>query len=252
MLLKICKSHIRDEGDILSMVFPTDTCTVGNFKVHVITDDQYIAKTLRDGTEWDRYQKDQMDYIYVPGTDILDIGANIGWNSLMYSDYGPVHSFEPVFHEIVTMNVQSNATAHPITVYPFGLSSEKKEDVPMFLPLMDGNLRNYGGTTLHPHNHESTPVYVQLQKLDDVYSGTTSVIKLDVEGHELEVLKGAKNTILKNKPSIYAEIWDHEKDHKLVEFLRDLGYVKIKEMPEHNYLFLSPKFYVTPVVNKEH
>ena len=39
--------------------------------------------------------------LYKPGTDLLDIGGNIGYNALMFSDYGPVHSYEPVFHSII-------------------------------------------------------------------------------------------------------------------------------------------------------
>ena len=47
----------------------------------------------------------------------VHVGANIGYNSLMFSDYGPVIAFEPVFNEIVNMNMRDNNLKHKVSVY---------------------------------------------------------------------------------------------------------------------------------------
>ena len=51
------------------------------------------------------------------------------------------------------------------------------------------------------------PLIVELKKLDDVIPTDVTIdfIKIDVEGAELGVLKGAKNVLLKNKPIIIFE-----------------------------------------------
>jgi FkbM family methyltransferase len=219
-------------------MFETDEVKVGKFTVSVIKDDLYIGGCLRRGQEWDGWMRQDLPHIYKKGTDILDIGANIGWNSLMFSDYGPVHSFEPIFHEVVSKNISQNVLKNLVILHPYGLSSEKTK-TDMFLPNIEYGKCNYGGSTLHPHNHQSNAISVDLKKLDDVYTGIPSVIKIDVEGHELDVLKGGMNVIERHKPSIYIEIFDFE-NSEITKLLHELGYSKIYQRPEHNYLFISP------------
>jgi len=76
----------------------------GKYNVFVIKDDEYIGPLIARGYEWDGWMRTDVQKHYKPDTDILDIGANIGYNTLMFSDYGPVHSFEPVYNQIVIKN----------------------------------------------------------------------------------------------------------------------------------------------------
>jgi len=219
-------------------MFETETVSVGKFKVDIIRDDQYIGNVLRRGYEWDGWMRYDIPHLYRQGTDILDIGGNIGWNALMFSDYGPVQTFDPIFHEIISKNVNQNLLSNQVTVNGYGLSSENKE-AEIFLPLNDGNVCNYGGTTLHPHNHQKVGIPIQLKRLDDVYKGHASLMKIDVEGHEFEVLKGARETIIRNFPSIYVEIFGYTDDLEIPLFLKSLGYSAPIQRPEHNYLFIK-------------
>jgi FkbM family methyltransferase len=220
------------------MEFQTDEVAVGKYTVSVITDDQYIGGCLRRGHEWDGWMRHDLPHLAKPGMDILDIGGNIGWNSLMFSDYCPVHCFEPLYHPVVTKNIGQNNLTNPVTVHPYGLSCTE-ETLPIFTPKRTATGQcNYGGTTLTPPNaldydlaHE-----IQLKRLDDVYSGRPCLIKLDVELHELEVIKGAWDTITKWKPAMYIEILESDKD-EITPLMKTLGYVRY-ERPEHNYLFI--------------
>ena len=217
---------------------PTEDVKVGKFTVSVIDNDQYIAECLRRGHEWDGWMRQDLPLIYEPGTDILDIGGNIGWNALMFSDYGPVHTFEPLFHEVIAKNVSQNLLQNSVSIHPFGLSSQFCPEIRMFTPRKDHGLVNYGGASLDPDPRwydagEGYPV--KLEKLDDVYSGVPSVIKLDVERHELEVIKGAWGVISTHKPAMYIEILDPSND-EIVKLLRPLGYEMLPR-PENNYLF---------------
>ena len=59
----------------------------GIYNVCVIKDDEYIGRSIIHGQEWDRWMRREVRTHHKPGTDILDIGANIGYNTLIFSDY---------------------------------------------------------------------------------------------------------------------------------------------------------------------
>ena len=228
-------------------MFETDNAQVGKFKVSVIRDDNYIGGCLRRGYEWDGWMRQDIPHVYKPGTDILDIGGNIGWNALMFSDYGPVHTFEPAFHSVIQKNIAQNQLLNSVTLYPYALG-ETDDTIPIFITKKEPNgLRNYGAASLHPiaekdqvpghAGYEEKGISVPVKRLDDVYSGVPSVIKLDVERHELEVIKGAWRTISTHRPAMYIEILNPKND-EIVRMLEPLGY-KMIERPEHNYLFIS-------------
>jgi len=224
-------------------MFETEEVRVGKFLVSVIANDEFIGRCLRHGHEWDGWMRQDLQHIYKTRTDILDIGGNIGWNALMFSDYGPVHTFDPFFHPIISKNVKQNNLERQVTVHPYGLSS-KEGSLEFFLPKLETNgLLNYGGASFNPikcdpkyAGYETTGVPVPIKRLDDVYHGVPSVIKLDVERHELEVIKGAWTTITKHLPAMYIEILDPSND-EIVKLLEPLGY-KMIPRPENNYLFI--------------
>lgn len=214
----------------------------GRYKVTVIANDEYIGPTISAGYEWDGWMREDIEKYYKPETDILDIGANIGYNSLMFSDYGPVHAFEPVFHEIVEMNARGNSLNHAISVYPIALSNEDTEST-IYIPergCRSNTNINYGGTSMYKSDEVGgTPFSISCKKLDDVYEGHPSVMKIDVEGHELKVLEGSLETIKKYMPVIMIEILKFE-GNPIYDLLVSLGYDEPIERPEKVYVF-EPK-----------
>ena len=187
-----------------------------------------------NGREWDGWMREHLWIVADPEKDILDVGGNIGWNALMFSEYGTVHTFEPLYHGIIRKNIDQNTTDHPIILYPFGLSNiNTTSDI--WVPLGEGGVCNYGGTSLLKTPH-TRPMKIELKRLDDVYSGIPGLIKIDVEGHELEVLQGAEQTIRKHSPNIYIEIFNID-TNPVTQFLDELGYVMYNSFPDSNYLF---------------
>jgi FkbM family methyltransferase len=69
---------------------------------------------------------------------------------------------------------------------------------------------------------------VELKTIDSLNLSKLDFIKIDVEGHEYEALKGGENTIKKFKPVIFFECWVREsfkeKKDKLFEYIESLGY----------------------------
>jgi FkbM family methyltransferase len=222
------------------MNFDTETVYNGKYTVDIIKNDEYIGQQIKHGYEWDGWMREDLKYFYVPGTDILDIGANIGYNTLMASDYGPVHSFEPLFHEIVQKNVNQNNLINTVKVHPYALG-DKNEPSFIYIPVNSnsGNgIVNYGGCSLHPSEyHKTDGVPIEVKRLDDVYQGHTSFVKMDAEGHEYEILQGATELLRKHRPTLLIEIGDFEtQKHKFLSFLAQFGYNHIIPRPEHMYL----------------
>jgi len=214
------------------------------YDVNVIQNDEYIGPLIERGYEWDGWMRRDVRLYHKPGTDILDIGANIGYNSLIFSDYGPVYSFEPVYYEIVKLNAEQNQLRHPIYVAPCALSDEQKV-TDMYIPstrCQSNTHINYGGTSLYEHEgkYKGGPVVkVTCQKLDDVYTGVPSFIKIDVEGHELQVLKGSEKKIRSHKPTILIEIHGFSEDNEVHTFIKSMGYGEPEIRPEKMYLYKS-------------
>ena len=65
-------------------------------------------------------------------------------------------------------------------------------------------------------------------------------IKIDVEGNELSVVKGAKNLILRDKPIILLELSKHNSEKDICDYLNNIGYLSKKEfLDSRNILFFK-------------
>lgn len=74
--------------------------------------------------------------------------------------------------------------------------------------------------------HATSTIDVRRQTLDSFVTGKTipHLIKIDVEGHENEVLRGGKNFLKNNKPLIIMESFP-PKQEQVIDFLQDFGYL---------------------------
>jgi|TARA_B100000073_G_scaffold155259_1_gene128246 FkbM family methyltransferase len=217
-------------------------CKTDKYNVYVIDDDEFVGAQIRTtGKLWEEWISGEVKKYYKEGTDILDIGANIGTHTLLFSEIGPVHSFEPLYHAVVTQNVKSNSLKNPVKVYPYALSDEAQVRN-MYLPRrMPHGLKNYGGSSMHLNEtaaHSSTPVPVECKTLDEVYNGVPSVIKMDVENHEPYVLRGAINTIKTHKPAIIIEISNYETS-EVPKILQSFGYTNYTTPDNSNYIYTT-------------
>lgn len=220
-------------------MFQSETVDNSKYKVDIIKGDKYIGRTIAKGYEWDGWMHQDLRKFYKSGTKILDIGANIGYNTLMCSEYGPVESFEPLFHDFVSRNVSQNNLNHEVNVHPFGLS-DVNEIIKIYLPLPQEGEINYGGSSMNPIDaHDKESVYeVETKVLDDIFDQPVSFVKMDVEGHEQRVLNGMKNLLEKYKPYTLIEIHDIE-NSKIPTFMYSLGYTGGLVRPEKMYGFFQ-------------
>jgi FkbM family methyltransferase len=145
---------------------------------------------------------------------ILDVGANKGQFSLVALASNPaarIIAFEPIGHAAKRFRRLHSRTPN-VSLLEIGLGDEngdrifhisKRDDSSSFLPIASA-LRD-----LNPGTEEAYTTTFPVRRLDDVLREQDLVrpclLKLDVQGFELEVLKGAIET-LKRVDSIYSEV----------------------------------------------
>jgi FkbM family methyltransferase len=163
-----------------------------------------------------------------PGNFVLDVGANIGFITSLCSyktgPQGKVWAFEPNpiiltrLHKNIGNNHYPNTTLHP-----FALSDSNKEG---YLELPEEFTYNQGVAFVKNGSHSTNAIKIELRKLDDMVDpgAIIDVLKIDVEGHELTVLKGAEQIIEKRQITNIVYEDHHPYPSPIAAFLTAKGY----------------------------
>ena len=171
---------------------------------------------------------------------VLDIGANLGSFTLPLAKSNPhltFHAFEPqriIYYQLcgnTLINGLDNVHCHH-----FGLSN-KRQQMCLVVPdyATETNIGAFSVDEETRKNEYECPTKgatenIALFPLDEGEHRNIRLMKIDVEGHELEVLKGARKTIKDNNyPPIIFEAWNWKpwfepKRKELFAYLKDLGY----------------------------
>lgn len=149
---------------------------------------------------------------------VIDAGANIGNHSNWFAQhFDRVEAFEPHprTFKLLEFNAASNVNVHNCAL------GKKEETATLFdLPC------NMGGSSLKTE-HGGRRYEVKVDTIDRHDFANVCLIKIDVEGLELSVLKGAEQTIRKCRPIIVFEQLHDEFDgdeSPTIRFLRQLDY----------------------------
>lgn len=161
-----------------------------------------------------------------PGTVAIDIGAHFGTYSLALAQLvgkrGQVISIEPIEEDALMLERAAKQLHLPIEVVHCALSS-KDGFAEMHIPSIHGYQKT-ALSSLEPGDPGAETRSVATKRLDDVLAGTNrpvSFIKIDVEGHEIDVLKGGLETLRTHKPAILIEV-NNDLGHRPVEAVFDL------------------------------
>ncbi|MEM0118113.1 MAG: FkbM family methyltransferase [Conexivisphaerales archaeon] len=161
----------------------------------------------------------------------VDVGANSGFYSLLASkimgEAAKIYSFEPWPNSYARLlnNVRLNGFRNIFT-YRTALGDREESRVMYSYPLSDG--QNSLVKIPNARAHE----IVQVKRLDDVLpDAKVDVIKIDVEGFELNVLKGATNILKRNHQivcimefSMGLQRLNKIYPHEIFNFLKTLGF----------------------------
>lgn len=129
----------------------------------------------------------------------VDIGAHVGlWTRDLAFHFKKVIAFEPVpeFRKLLQINT---TMCKNIEIQPFALGN-KKGTVSMTV-----DPYNTGHTHVRTTLEKMSNVVAQLTTLDEFELKGVNFIKIDCEGYEMNVLEGAKETLLRCKPIVVIE-----------------------------------------------
>lgn len=156
----------------------------------------------------------------------LDIGANVGIYTYALHQFGmDVHAFEPqpACAKVLSAWAQGK---NGITVHNSGVGSTEG-NLTLHIPMVDGKPIPTRASFL-PTGQDEQQLSVPVVRIDSSSFDKVSFIKIDVEGHEIEVLRGAANTIERFRPKLLVEIdrnrHNRESFEEIIDLLRRKGY----------------------------
>ena len=185
--------------------------TLEGFKLAVHQHDTVISESIRNNKIWAEAETRLFRELIRPGMVVVDVGANIGYFSLLASmlvgSAGRVHAFEPdpVNCALLRKNVRLNRASN-IEVIQAALS-DNEDPVSLFL-----DSDNKGDHRIwEPTGEARKGIKVTATTLDAYLKKTATVpsfIKIDVQGAEGKVLDGMKQTFAQTGPAyLILEFW---------------------------------------------
>jgi len=159
------------------------------------------------------YEIEQTNYIksvLKPGDFVLDIGANIGYYSLIIAKKigpnGKVFCFEPDpgNFEILSKNISQNNYTTNSVLFNNAVSNENSKLKLYISELNSGDHRTYSS------ENDRNFIEIDALKIDDIPELTNvkiKLIKMDIQGWEMYAVNGMRNLILNSKPIVISEFW---------------------------------------------
>lgn len=215
-------------------------CRHGRFLYN--RNDQFIGQGLSLYGEWSEAEVGLFRQVVQEGDVVIEAGANIGTHTVLLSRAagpgGKILAFEAArhTHQLLCANVALNQCTNVHAVHK---AIGRANGVGRF-PLLDPHaFTNFGAASMRDAQSAAVTEEVEIQSIDALDLARLDFIKADIEGWELEMLEGAKNTLATLRPVCYLEIDCSDgrptgNRDELVAFLDQYGY--------EAYYFVTPMF----------
>ena len=175
----------------------------------------------------------------------VDIGANCGYYLFALSkNQTHLIGFEPnkeAFQKMVKTLEKNDILKRKIDIYNFGISNQNLS-LKMKSLVKFGYIQTGGSqiTNQNTFNQNEVTFNADFKVGDEVlnFSNKILIFKIDVEGHEKNVLQGLIKTLSRNKCIIFIEAWD-KNFNDIDTYLSKNNYKLIKEFPKRSNYFYS-------------
>jgi len=210
--------------------------------------DDYVANTIKSNGVFEKEVVDLALQYIEEDTVVLDLGANFGQMSILFSEKvgpnGKVYAFDAddFVYDILLKNIDANGrTDRIVPVYGavHNVAGEK-----LYFPVQD--FEQYGAYGSYGIDYNTTKgreiESITIDSLD--IKQRISFMKIDIQGGDLLAMKGAVKTIEKFKMPILFEYEYRLEDEfnmsfqDYVDFVNQIGYEFKKVMSGHNYLII--------------
>jgi FkbM family methyltransferase len=173
-----------------------------------------------------------------PGDICYDIGGYRGYMSGVFALSGAsrVFVFEPLptnqraLRRLCELNPSLSIDVLALAVGNLNGSTRLKV-------MPDPSMAKLADSTFQPTARPADEIEISIKKIDSLVEQRQlpgpDVVKIDVEGAELDVLLGASNTLKKHKPRIFLEVHSSELEHSCLETLLTRGYEFHRRKPTH-------------------
>lgn len=203
------------------------------------TEQCWIANEIPDYTSIKNFM------LNFPKTSVfLDVGAQMGLSALPIAAEGyKVLAIEPVSSNLKMLmkNLEISNLKERVILFPYAAHSSEETDIVMFVPSEEdcASLSESAANRIGKPVHEEKVRTIVLDKAIQTYEKDVHFIKIDVQGAEIDVLRGLKETL--KKPThryVYME-WDpkYMEDYgstpeELHSFMNSVGYMRIQPNQE--------------------
>ena len=188
--------------------------------------DRFLTPCLEVYGEYSPAETQLLLQVVEVGMTVVEVGANIGAHTLPIAracSPGRLYAFEPqrrVF-QVLCANLALNDIDN-VTAFQQACGLEAGEVV---VPPLDYAAReNFGAISMLPAEAEAEGERVPLVRLDDLALPACGLIKVDVEGLEVDVLAGAAQTIARTRPILSVENDRPAKQRALIGLIAAMGY----------------------------
>lgn len=235
-------SELMPAGD--SHPYRVRSCRHGTMLYSI--NDRYLGEALHLYGECSQIELEALLQIVRPTDTIVEAGANIGVLTVPLAravPRGVVYAFEPqrLTFQILNANIALNGLTNVHARHAAAGGARGLINVPVLDPMV---LQNFGGLSLLAgESGEPVPV----QTIDSLNLATCRLIKADVQGMELDVLKGAEATIKRCRPILYVENEQPGMGGELTEWIQEARYKTWAHLPKlynpENHLSVEENIY---------
>src|SRR5262245_6068802 len=199
------------------------------FKIYVQLDDWVVGARIALRRHYEPHVVRAMQPFLPPGTTMVDIGANIGYHTLVAAsrvgETGRVIAFEPILENcrLLRRSVAANGFAH-VVVHQLAVADING---PVGFVMDDSN------GAIEPGDASAGQCQVQAVRLDSFLAGEPRlhVVKMDIEGAEGRALRGMRALLARHRPVLFVEFSpvalrerSEMEPHEFLTELRSLGY----------------------------
>jgi FkbM family methyltransferase len=199
------------------------------------THDEVIGRSLQMYGEWSEHELAYLRPYVRPDSTVVDIGANIGTHTLAFARFGAhVIAIEghPMIAAILKVNSGINGCDAEVVNAVCADTRRWGQPSPALIETSNVGATSFVSAKLDKLSNRFSwrPCLTSLTKvaflrLDDLVIGPNiSLIKIDVEGMERQVLRGGINTIRNCNPVLFVEQLNTEDISPIINFIKPLGY----------------------------